>query len=213
MGFSELRLDSVSHYKSFDNASHFKYFGITLTNKNFIKKEIKRRNSGNACHHSVQNLQSSHLLSKNIETRMYKTVVLPLVLYGCETWSLTSREEHRLGMFENRVLKRIFGQRMNEGIGGRRRLHEEEPHYLYSSSSIVRIIKLRRMRWAELVARMVEKRNTYRLLVGKPEGRRHLRRPRHRWVDNVRMIFEMWDGVMWTGLVWLRIGTGGEFLQ
>jgi hypothetical protein len=82
----------------------------------------------------------------------------------------------------------------------------------YIILAIVRIIKSRRMRWAGHVARMGEKRNAYRLSVGKPEGKRPLGRPRRRWVDNIRMILERWDGVMWTGLVWLKIGTGGELL-
>jgi hypothetical protein len=84
--------------------------GTTVTNPNLVQKEIKRRlNSGNACYHSVQNLLSSRLLSKNLKIRIYKTIILPVVLYGFETWSLTLREEHRLRVFENRVLRRIFG--------------------------------------------------------------------------------------------------------
>jgi hypothetical protein len=84
-----------------------------------IQEEIKRRlNSGNACYHSVQNLLSSCLLSKNINTRIYKTIILLVVLYGCETWSLTLREEHRLRVFENRVLRRIFGPKRDEVTGG-----------------------------------------------------------------------------------------------
>jgi hypothetical protein len=86
-------------------------------------------------------------------------------------------------------------------------LHNEELHDLYSSPSIIRIIKLRKMRWAGHVAQMGEKRNAYRLLVGK----RPLGRPRRRWII-LGWILERWDGVMWTGLVWLRIGTGGELL-
>jgi hypothetical protein len=97
-----------------------------------------------------------------------------MVLYGCETWSLTLREEHRLGVFENRVLRRIFGPKGDEVTGEWRKLHNEELHDLYSSPSIIRIIKARRMRWVEHVTRMGEKRNAYRLLVGKPEGRRPL---------------------------------------
>jgi hypothetical protein len=93
-----------------------------------------------------------------------------------------------------------------------RQLHNEELRYLYSSPSIITIIKLRRMRWAGHVARIGEKRNVYRLLVGKPEGKRLLGRPRRRWVDNIRMDLGEVGGVMWTGLVWLRIGTGGELL-
>jgi hypothetical protein len=87
----------------------------------------------------------------------------------------------------------------------------EELRDLYSSPSIIRIIKSRRMRWAWHVERMGEKRNAYRLLVGKPEGERPLGSPRRRWMDNIR-IFERWEGVTWTGLLWLRIGAGGELL-
>jgi hypothetical protein len=110
-----------------------------------------------------------------------------MVLYGCETWSLTVREENILRVFENRVLSRIFGPKRNGVTGGWRKLHNEEPHNLYSSPSIIRIIKSRRMRWVRQVARMGEKRNMYRLLVGKPEGKRPLGRPRRRWIDNIKM--------------------------
>jgi hypothetical protein len=123
--------------------------------------------------------------------------------------SLTLREEHRLKVFENRVLRRIFGPTRDEMTGEWRKLHNEELRDLYSSPSIIRIIKSRRMRWAGHVARMGEKRNVYRLLVGKPEGKRPLGRPRCRWVDNIRMDL---GEVGWTGLVWLKIGTGGELL-
>jgi hypothetical protein len=95
--------------------SQFKYLGTTVTNQNLIQEEIKRRlNSDNACYHSVQNLLSSRLLSKNVIIRIYKTIILPIVVYGCETWSLTLREEHRLRGFENRVLRRIFGLKRDE---------------------------------------------------------------------------------------------------
>jgi hypothetical protein len=108
-----------------------------------------------------------------------------VVLYGCETWPLTLREEHRLRVFENRVLRRIFGPKRCEVTGEWRKLHNKKVHDLYSSPSIIRIMKLRRMRWAGHVARMGKKRNMYRLLVGKPEGKRRLIRPRRRWVDNM----------------------------
>jgi hypothetical protein len=87
---------------------------------------------------------------------MYKTIILPVVLYGCETLSLTLREEHRLRVFENRVLRRIFGPRRDEVTGEWRKLHNEELHILYSSPNIIRQIKSRRMRWAGHVARMGE---------------------------------------------------------
>jgi hypothetical protein len=109
-----------------------------------------------------------------------KTIILPVVLYGCETWSLALREEHRLRVFEKRVLRGIFGLKRDEVIDGWRKLHNEELHNLYGSPSIIRTIKSRRMRWAGHVARMGEKRNAYRILVGKPEGKRPLERSRHR---------------------------------
>jgi hypothetical protein len=100
-----------------------------------------------------------------------KTVILPFVLYGCETWSLTLREEHRLKVFENRVL-RIFGPKRDED-GSWRKLHNDEFHNLYSTPNIVRVIKSRRMRWAGHVARMGEGRGVYRVLVEGPKVRDH----------------------------------------
>jgi len=133
---------------------------------------------------SVQNLLSSRLLSKNLKIKIY---ILPVVLYGCKTWLLTLREESKLRVFENKVLRRIFGPRRDEVAGDWRRMHSEELNDLYSSPNIVRVMKWRRMRWAGHVARVVEERGLYRVLVGKPEGKRPLGRPRRRWVDNLRM--------------------------
>jgi hypothetical protein len=119
-----------------------------LTNQNNIHDDIRSRlNSGNACYHSIQNLLSSRLISKNLKIKIYKTVILPVVLYGCETWSLTLREED----------------------GPWRKLHNDELHSLYSSSNIVRVIKWR-MRWVGHVAHMGEGRGVYKILVG--EARR-----------------------------------------
>jgi hypothetical protein len=105
-------------------------------------------------------------------------------------------------VFENRVLRRIFGPKRDEVTGAWRKLHNEELHDLYSSPSIIRIIKSRRMRWTGYVAGMGEKRNAYRLLVGKPEGKIPLGRPRRRWVDNIKMdLGEVgWGDVDWIGL-------------
>ena len=98
----------------------FKYLGTTLTNQNSITEEIKSRlRSGNACYHSVQNLVSLRLLSKNLNINIYRTIILPVVYYGCETWSLTFREEKKLRVFENMVLRRIFGPRKDEVKGER----------------------------------------------------------------------------------------------
>jgi hypothetical protein len=106
-------------------------------------------------------------------------------------------------VFENRVLRRIFGRKRDGVTGGWRKLHNEELHNLYSTTIIIRIIKSRRMRWAGHVARMGEKRNVYRLLVGKPEGKRQLGRPRYRWIDNIKMdLSEVGVNVVdWIGLV------------
>jgi hypothetical protein len=96
---------------------------------------------------TIRSILSSRLLSKNLKIRIYKTIILPVVLYRCETWSLTLREEHKLKVFENRVMRRIFGPKRDEVMGEWRKLHNEELRDLYSSPSIVRIIKSRRMRW------------------------------------------------------------------
>jgi hypothetical protein len=108
------------------------------------------------------------------------TIILPVVLYGCETWSLTLREEPRLRGFENRVMRRVFGPRREEVTGEWRKLHNEELNDLYSLPNIVRVVKARRMKWAGHVARMAEERGVHRVLVGKPEGKKPLGRPRHR---------------------------------
>jgi len=110
--------------------------------------------------------------------------------YGCETWSLTLREERRLRLFENRVLRRIFGSKWNDVIEEWRKLHNEELNDLYSSPVIVRVIKSRRMIWAGHVARMGERRCVYRILVGKREGKRSFGRPRRRWEDYIKKVLQ-----------------------
>jgi hypothetical protein len=130
---------------------------------------------------------SSRLLSRNLKVKIYKTIVLPVVLYRCETWSSTLVEEHRLRVFENRVLRRIFGTKRDEVMEEWRMLRSGELHNLYSSPDIIRLIKSRRMRWVGHVALMGEGRNVYTVLVGKPEGRRPLGRPRRRWKDGIKV--------------------------
>jgi hypothetical protein len=113
-----------------------------------------------------------------------ETIILPVVLYGCETWSLTLREEQRLKVFENRVQRRIFGPKRDEVTGDWRTLHNEELHNLYSSPSIIGMAKSRTMRWVGRVARIGAQRKAYRILAEKPEGKRPLGRQRRMWVDN-----------------------------
>jgi hypothetical protein len=122
-----------------------------------------------------------------VNIKIYKTIILPVVLYGCENVSLTLSEEHRLRVFENRELRRVFGPKRDEVTRGWTKLHNEELHGLYSSPSIVRVIKARRMRWVGHVACMGEVVGAYNILVGRPEGRRSLGRPRRRWKDNIKM--------------------------
>jgi hypothetical protein len=150
------------------------------------RRDKSRLNSGNACFHSVQSLLSSRLLSRSVKVKIYKTIILPVVLCGCETWSVTLREEHRLRVFENRVLRGIFGPKTHEATGEWRKLHNGELHNLYSSPDIIRQIKSRRMGLAGHVARMGEGRSVYGILVGKPEGKRLLERLRRRWEHGIK---------------------------
>ena len=126
-------------------------------------------------------------VSKNLKIKIYRTIISPVVLCGCETWSLALREERRPRVFENRVLRRIFGSKMDEVTGEWRKLHNEQLNDLYTSPNIVRVMKSRRMRWTGHVARTDEGRGVYRVMVGKPEEKRPLGRPWRRWEDNIKM--------------------------
>ena len=127
---------------------------------------------------------------------------MPVALHGFENWSPTLREERRLRVFENRVLMRIFGGKRYEVTGEWRKLHNEHPNDLYSSPNIVRVIESRRIRLAEHVARNGDRRGVYRVLIGKPEGKRPLGRPRRRWENNIKMdLQEVGCG----GMDWIKL--------
>jgi hypothetical protein len=151
--------------------------------------------------HCVDVLEYRTLPTKFVSL-IYRTIILPVVMHRCETWSLTLREEHRLRVFENRVLRGIFEPKRAEVIGGWRKLHNVELHKLYCSPSMIRIIKSRRMRWTEYVARMGATRNAFRTMVGKPEGKRPLQNPTRRWDENIRMDLReiVRGGMDWTDL-------------
>jgi hypothetical protein len=142
---------------------------------------------------------------KKLKVKIYKTVILPVALYGCEIWSPTLREGHRLRFFEKRVLRKIFGPKREED-GSWRKLHNDQLHSLYSSLNIVRVIKSR-MGWAGHGALMGEGRGVYRVLFGRPEWKRPLGRPRRTWEDNIKMYLREIeiDGMNWIQLAQDRV--------
>ncbi|KAJ4447720.1 hypothetical protein ANN_09728 [Periplaneta americana] len=174
--------------------------------QNKTSKEGIERSSKKDKPVSVGFLLSTSLLSKNLKVRIYKTVILPVVLYGCETWTPTLREEQRLRVFENKVLRKIFGAKRVEVTGEWRKLHNTELHALYSSPNIIRNNKSKRLRWAGHVARTGESRNAYRVLVGRSEGKKPLGRSRRRWEYNIEMdLREMgYDDREWINLAQVK---------
>ena len=184
---------------------------MTLINQNLIHEEIKcRSNSRDACYHSIQNLSSSSLLSKKTKAKALRTITLPFVLHGCETWSLTLMEEHKTGLFENRILS---GPKRDEVTGEWRRLHKEELYeeeeitgnrgklrndaflYFYSSPNITGDVKERKCIEGFAGGIWMEE----------PHGRR-----RHRWENISTDRKEIWWGLV--GLIQLRRGTNGGLL-
>ena len=131
----------------------------------------------------------SSLLSKNLKIEIHRNIIFLVVLYGCETWSLPLLEECTLTVFENRVLRSIFGPKRDKVTGEWRKLHNEELNDLYSSATMTEVVRSRRIRWAGYVPHMGERRAAYSILVGKPEGKSPPGRPRRRWEDNIKINF------------------------
>jgi hypothetical protein len=178
-----------------------------------MHEEINSRlNSENDCYHPLQSLLSSRLQSWNEKVKICRTIILPIVLYRCEIWSLPVTELHRLRVFENRVLRRIFGPKIDEVTGEWRKLHSGELHNLYSSPDIIKQTKSWRMRWAGHVACIGKGRNVYEVLVGKPKGKRPLERPRSRWEDGIKMDVGEIGCRVWSEFTWFMIGTFGGLL-
>ena len=158
-------------------------------------------------------IHAVELLLRKMALRIWKLYFLVLYTVApTSSCSLTLREERRLRVFENRMLRRVFGPKRDEVTGEWRKLHNEELSDLYPLPNIVRVVKSRRMRWAGHVARMGEGRGVHRVLVGKREGKRPLGRPRRRWEDNIKMDLQEVEVGLWTGWSWLRIGTCGGHL-
>ena len=155
---------------------------------------------------------SSNLLSKRLKIKIHRTIILLVILYGCETWSLILREERRPRVFESKVLRRKFGPKRDEETGEWRKRHNVELYDLYPSSNLVQVIKSRKMRWVGHVVCKGERKGLYRVLVGKPEGKRPLGRPRRKSEGNIKMDLQEVGWGLWTGLIWLRIGTVGGHL-
>jgi len=152
------------------------------------------------------------LLYKNLKIKIYRTIILPVFFYGCDTWSLTLREERRLRVFQNRVLRRLFGSKIDEVTDEWRKLHNAELNDLYSSPTSFRVIKVRRMRLARHVARMGRGEVYIRFWWGNLGEREHFEDPCEDRTIILRWIFTKWDVGACTGSSWLRIGTGGGYL-
>jgi hypothetical protein len=152
--------------------TEFKYLGTNLTKRNYIQEEVKSRLKwGNACYHSVQNLLSSSSLSNNIKIKIHKIIILSVVLYGCKTWSLMLREKGRLRVFENRMLRWIFGPKRDEVTGGWRKLRNEELNDLYCSPNIVSGDKIEKNEMDGACNVYVGRGDAYTRLLGKPQGK------------------------------------------
>jgi len=181
---SQYRIDN----STFERVELFKYLGTSIIYQNSIQDDIKQIEVMECLLSFGAESFVCSLLSKNIKSKIYRTIILPVVLCGYETWLLTLGEELRLRVFECGMLRRVLGPKRDEVTGEWRRLRDEELNDLYFSLNIIRVIKSRRIRWAGHIACMGERGGIYTVLVGGgPEGKISLGRPRHRWEGNIKM--------------------------
>ena len=180
----------VINDKEIEEVEEFKYLGTTVTNKNDMKTEILIRiTAANRCYFSLISIMKKRSVSKKTKLRLYNTIIRPVVLYACETWSMTKEIEHRLMVFENTILRRIAGPIFDREENIWRRRHNAELREYTSQEKIVDVIKRMKLRWAGHVARMNEDRLPKRAMLGVVDGHRPRGRPRRRWIDGVRAAF------------------------
>ena len=168
-----------------ENVREFRYLGSMVTARNEMEREVLARiTAGNRCYYSLQHLLKRRNITRPTKLRIYNTIIRPVVLYGCETWTLTKHLEQRLLVFENNILRRISGPiyDINEGVWRRR--HNEELRALTRQPLITDHVRSQRIQWAGHVARMEEDRMPKSAMEGTMEGRRPVGRPRMRWRDN-----------------------------
>jgi hypothetical protein len=167
-----------------ERVNQFKYLGSFITNNNKISSEISHRiNMGNTCYYGLRNILRSKLLKEDIKFKIYKTLIRPVVLYGCESWTLTTKEEERLKIFERKILRKIYGPSCVNGIW--RIKYNDELYNTYKEPSIVKMIKISRLEWLGYLARMEDNATCKKVTFSQPEGSRKKGRPKLRWLDSV----------------------------
>jgi hypothetical protein len=181
---------------NFTTLKEYNKMEMVVTNQNYIHEGIKNRlHLDNACYYSIQNLLSSHLLSRKVKIKTYKTIILPAALCGCIDLSSKGRTQR---MSENNVMWRIFEPKKEEVERGWEKWHDKELHNFYSLPNITKMIKSMSMWWVEHVACMGKIRHAYKILVCKSGGKRLLRRTRHSWEDSNKIDLKKWDVRVWT---------------